>query len=151
MSDPYTLAFEKPEDAFESVLNKYKRDELTGVTIIKGDEFAELVTPRLQILTDESIPEIEGDTVTGNFTNKMLFRIVGHQGDTNRDEFNRWCGAVGDILFRDDVVQILNDAIEVKEFAARQWFPGQARRFTQGSELIRDIEGILYFRPSTPL
>lgn len=138
----------KVEDAFEGIIKALMGSELSAVTFYKGGSADDVVCDRIEITCDAD-PEIIGSTVTGNFTCRVSVAVITNPGDNTRAEHQRRVAVVGDILFRDDVLEqiaALNPAVE--NLTVQQWLPGPISGLPIGGEYATTFTGELRCWPS---
>jgi hypothetical protein len=138
----------KVEDAFEGIIKALRGSELANVAFYKGGSADDVVCDRIEITCDAD-PEIIGVTVTGNFTCRVTIAVITSTGDNTRAEHQRRVAVVGDILFRDDVLEqivALNPA--VADLTVQQWLPGPISGAPIGGEYATTFTGDLRCWPS---
>jgi hypothetical protein len=148
MSTQYHSILAKVEDAFEGLIKALRGSELSTVTFYKGGSPDDVICDRIEITCDAD-PEIIGVTVTGNFTCRVSVAVITNPGDNTRAEHVKRVGVVGDILFRDDVLeQIAALSPAVENLTVQQWFPGLISGAPIGGEYATTFTGELRCWPS---
>lgn len=148
MSTFYHSVNFKVEDAFEGIIKALRGSELANVTFYKGGSADDVVCDRIEITCDAD-PEIIGSTVTGNYTCQVSIAVITNPADNTRAEHQRRVSVVGDILFRDDVLEqiaALNPA--VADFTVQQWLPSRVSGAPIGGEYATTFTGELRCWPS---
>lgn len=147
MTTYYHDVFRKAADAIEGVITALKGTSLSGVTVFKGASMSDLSVPRIEILCDSGDVEVEGATVTGNYTISARIRLVGHGSDETRTTYSADVAALGDIIFRDDFIAQVTTAA-ISNFTGFQWFPRRVRESVEGNTYVTEWECDFYCMPS---
>lgn len=148
MSTHYHDLTFKVEDAFEGLIKALQGSELGTVTFYKGGSADDIVCDRVEITCDAEV-EVEGVTVTGNYICTVRVTIVTNPGDSTRAVHRSRVAIVGDILFRDDVLeQIVALNPPVEDLTLQQWFPRRVSSTPMDGEYATTFEGELRCWPS---
>ena len=157
MAEVYHQIKRKAEDAFSVVISAHASTYNTSTTVFKGMSQTELSTPRIEVICERATPEVLTDIPTGNWFCEMRVSIVGHYADKTRAERVLMECEVFDVLMRDDLITLLNNA-DVDDFhvygggegAGEGWMPGPIETGMLGTgEIAESMSGTLYCRPST--
>lgn len=150
---PFTHIKRKTEDALENVVDDLAGTGFTNVTFYKGFSLSELLTPRVQFLSETATPERIGETNTGNFVVDVIMAVVSNKADHTRGQHATWCGLIEDIIMRDDMENLLNTIGDTNDFFAFTpgWIPGSSTDSIENdTEIVTSYAATLYCRPSTP-
>ena len=156
MGAPYTYAKRKLEDALALLLTRLGGTTLSGVTVYKGFSFADLEASRIEIVCATAEAERlgampGGGYMTGNFIVNGMIAVVSHKDDVVRGTHAARCGAVEDIIMRDDVEEQMN-TLGVGDFYIHSpdWRPTTSEDLISGSEARTELNFTARVRPSTP-
>jgi hypothetical protein len=145
---PYSSIHEKAEDAFERLFTNLKGREMSGVSFFKGFSASELSIPRLEIVAGEARPEKVGDRITGNWEVDVLCSMVSHAKDTARAAHQKNSAQMCDAMMRDDVKDLMNAMLQVKDFFVMLYTPGPVTRSVDGNEFRTEMGATIYGYPA---
>ena len=153
MARSYTFIKRKVEDAFEALVNALQNSDISSIQKYKGFSGSELTTPRIQYVATRAVPERFGEHYSGNFTVTLVVTVVSHVSDATRDTHAKRCGAIEDIIMRDDIEFYMNNRISVRDFQCYDpgWYPGESEDLTNDSEMMTMYTCECYCWPSVEI
>ena len=77
----------------------------------------------------------------------MRFKMRTHYKDNSIAEHDSFVGAITDIIFRDDMVDLMNVCMSELQFTAFVWTPGKRSIKIEEHSFVTEQEGVLYMMP----
>ena len=134
------------EDLVENAIGLYITSRgstaLKAITLLKGGDETEGVTPCVEIVAGPCAPFIEADPESGDWSVSLRAAIRSNVKDTTRVEHSVLVGDLRDILIVSDFVSHLN-TLAITPLNAILWTPVQLNKSVEGDTRVSWLEGIL--------